>query len=57
MARHTKSRQFMQCVDNNFLMEVVEEPVNGSVLLDLVFTKKELVGDVMSEGSLGSVNP
>jgi len=54
MARHTRSRQFLQCIDNNFLMEVVEEPVNGSVLLELLFTKKkELVGDVVSEGSLG----
>lgn len=43
----------MQCIDGNFLTQVVKEPMRRSVLLDLVLTNKEgLIGDVKSGGSL-----
>jgi len=54
MARHTRSWQLLQCIDDNFLMQVVEELMWRGVLLDLVFpNKEELVGDVKAGGSLG----
>lgn len=44
----------MQWFEDNFLMQGVEEPTRGSVLLDLVLTNKEcLVGDVKAGDSLG----
>jgi len=39
-ARHTRSRWFLQHVDN-FLVQVVREMMRRSLLLDLVFTNKE----------------
>jgi len=53
-ARHTQSRRFLQSIDDNFLMQVVEEPTRKGSLLDLVLTNKEgLVEDVKAGGSLG----
>ena len=40
MARHARCRHFLQCVEDNFLMQVVEEPTRRGVLLDLVLSKK-----------------
>jgi len=40
-ARHVKSRRFLQSIDDNFLMQVVEEPMRRDVLLDLVLTKRD----------------
>ena len=40
MARHARCRHFLQCVEDNFLMQVVEEPTRWGVLLDLVLSKK-----------------
>ena len=46
--------RFLQSIDDNFLMQVVEEPTRKGALLDLVLTKKEgLVEDVKVGGSLG----
>jgi len=46
-ARHIQSRRFLQSIDDNFLMQVVEEPTRKGTLLDLVLTNKEgLVEDV-----------
>ena len=54
-ARHMQSRRFLQSINDNFLMQLVEEPTRRGVLLDLVLTNKEgLVEDVKLEGSLGS---
>jgi len=54
-ARHTQSRRFLQSIDDNFLVQVVEEPRRRGVLLDLVLTNKEtLVEDMKVGGSLGS---
>ncbi|GAB0208404.1 hypothetical protein GRJ2_003306100 [Grus japonensis] len=53
-AKHAQSRRFLQSIDDNFLTQVVEEPMRRGVLLDLVLTNKEgLVGDVKVGGSLG----
>ena len=53
-ARYTQSRRFLQSIDDNFLMQVVEEPTRKGALLDLVLTNKEgLVEDVKVGGRLG----
>jgi len=53
-ARHTQSRRFLQSIDNNFPMQVVEEPTRKGDLLDRVLTNKEgLAEDVKVGGSLG----
>ena len=53
-ARHTRSRQFLQCVDGNFLMQVMDELMKTGVLLDLVFSSEEgLVRDEKAGGRLG----
>ncbi|PKU44178.1 pre-mrna-processing factor 17 [Limosa lapponica baueri] len=51
-ARHAESRRFLQCIDDNFLTQVVEKPTRRGVLLDLVLTNKEgLVEDIKVVGS------
>ncbi|GAB0182816.1 hypothetical protein GRJ2_000746900 [Grus japonensis] len=53
-AGHKQSRKFLECVDDNFLLQVTEEPMRRGAMLDLVLTTKEgLVGDVKLKGSLG----
>mgnify|MGYP001856926604 FL=1 len=53
MARHMHSRQFLQCVKYNFLMQVLEELTRGGVLLGLVLTSKYgLVRETKVRGSL-----
>ncbi|GAB0209884.1 hypothetical protein GRJ2_003454100 [Grus japonensis] len=53
-AEHKQSRKFLECVDDNFLLQVTEEPTRRGATLDLVLTNKEgLVGDVKLKGSLG----
>jgi len=53
-ARQAQSRRFLQRINNNFLMQVVEEPIRKGALLDLVLTNKEgLVEDVKAGGRLG----
>ena len=54
VARHARSRRFLQCVEDNFLMQMVEEPTRGGVLLDLILTNKDgFVKEVKVGGSLG----
>ncbi|GAB0202677.1 hypothetical protein GRJ2_002733300 [Grus japonensis] len=49
-----QSRRFLECVDDNFLLQVIEEPTRRGAMLDLILTNKEgLVGDVKLKGSLG----
>ena len=44
----------MECMEDNFLMQLVKEPMRGAALLDLLFTNREgLVGDVEVGGCLG----
>jgi len=52
-ARHTRSRWFLQCVEDNFLTQVVEEPTRWGVLLDLVVSNRDvLVRDAKVGGSV-----
>ena len=52
--KHTQSKRFLQSIDDNFLTQVVEEPMRRGVLLDLVLTNKEgLVENVKVGSSLG----
>ncbi|GAB0178597.1 hypothetical protein GRJ2_000325000 [Grus japonensis] len=49
-----QSRKFLECINDNFLLQVIEEPTRGGAMLDLILTNKEgLVGDVKLKGSLG----
>ncbi|GAB0205366.1 hypothetical protein GRJ2_003002200 [Grus japonensis] len=53
-AGHKQSRRFLEYIDDNFLLQVIEEPMRRGAMLDLVLTNKEgLVGDVKLKGSLG----
>ncbi|GAB0177064.1 voltage-dependent L-type calcium channel subunit alpha-1C [Grus japonensis] len=53
-AEHRQSRKFPECVDDNLLLQVIEEPTRRGAMLDLILTnKKGLVGDVKLKGSLG----
>ncbi|KAF4803985.1 hypothetical protein TURU_011564 [Turdus rufiventris] len=52
-ARHKLSRRFLESIDNDFLIQVVEEPTRKDLLFDLMLTNKEgLVGNVKVGGSL-----
>jgi len=56
-AGHMQSRRFLQSIDDNFLMQVVEEPTRKGTLLDLALTnKKGLVEDVKVGGTHGCSN-
>ncbi|GAB0203516.1 hypothetical protein GRJ2_002817200 [Grus japonensis] len=53
-AGHKQSRRFLECIDDNFLLQVIKEPMRRGAMLDLVLTNKErLVGNVKLKGSLG----
>ncbi|GAB0208094.1 hypothetical protein GRJ2_003275100 [Grus japonensis] len=53
-AGHKQSRRFLECIDDNFLLQVTEESMRRGAMLDLVLTNKDgLVGDVKLKGSLG----
>jgi len=52
-AERKQSRRFLECVEDNFLMQLISEPTRGHASLDLLFTNREgLVGDVVG-GHLG----
>ena len=52
-AESKQSRRFLECVEDNFLTQLVGGPTRGGALLDLLFTNREgLVGGVMVEGCL-----
>ncbi|GAB0181498.1 hypothetical protein GRJ2_000615100 [Grus japonensis] len=53
-AGNKQSRRFLECVDDNFLLEVIEEATRTGAMLDLVLTNKEgLAGNVKLKGSFG----
>ncbi|GAB0189075.1 hypothetical protein GRJ2_001372800 [Grus japonensis] len=53
-AGHKQSRRFLECIDDNFLLQVIEEPMRRGAILNLVLTNKEgLLGNVKLKGSLG----
>ncbi|XP_064908670.1 uncharacterized protein LOC135578557 [Columba livia] len=49
-----QSRKFLECIEDNFRHQLVNEPTRGKTPLDLLFTNTEgLVGDVVVGGRLG----
>ncbi|GAB0203081.1 hypothetical protein GRJ2_002773700 [Grus japonensis] len=53
-ARHKQSRRFLECIDDNFLLQAIQELMRRGAMLGLVLTNKEgLVGNVKLKGSLG----
>jgi len=49
-----QSRRFLECVEDNFLTQLVSELTGGGASLDLLFTNREgLVGDVVVGVCLG----
>lgn len=53
-AQKRQSRKFLECTEDNFLHQLVNEPTRGKTPLDLLFTNREgLVGDVVVGGRLG----
>jgi len=53
-AERKQSRRFLECVEDNFLTQLVREPTRGGASLDLLFTNREgLVGDAVVGGCLG----
>jgi len=53
-AGHKQSWRFLEYVDDNFLLQVIEELMRTGAVLDLVLTNKEgLVRNVKLKGSLG----
>ncbi|KAK4810454.1 LOW QUALITY PROTEIN: hypothetical protein QYF61_004234 [Mycteria americana] len=49
-----QSRKLLECVQDNFLVQVMESPTRGEALLDLLLAKvEELTGEVKIGGSLG----
>lgn len=43
---------FLKCIEDNYLMQVLEEPMRRGMPMDLVTNKEGLVGDVKIGGSL-----
>ncbi|GAB0204603.1 hypothetical protein GRJ2_002925900 [Grus japonensis] len=53
-AGHKQSRRLLECVDDNFPLQVIEEPMRRGAMLDFVFTNRDgLVENVKLKGSLG----
>lgn len=45
---------FPECVEGNFLAQLVREPTGEGALMDLLFVNREgFVGDVMTGGHFG----
>ncbi|GAB0210072.1 hypothetical protein GRJ2_003473000 [Grus japonensis] len=56
IAERKQCRRFLECVEDNFLTQLVSEPTREGVLLDLLFVNRGLVGDVIFGGCLGHSN-
>ncbi|RMB92333.1 hypothetical protein DUI87_31207 [Hirundo rustica rustica] len=53
-AERRQSRKFLECMEDNFLSQLMGEPTRGGTMLDLFFVNADgLVGDVMVGGPLG----
>ncbi|RMB92461.1 hypothetical protein DUI87_31103 [Hirundo rustica rustica] len=53
-AERRQSRKFLECMEDNFLSQLVGEPTRGRTVLDLLFANRDgLVGDVVVGGRLG----
>ncbi|RMC14259.1 hypothetical protein DUI87_09350 [Hirundo rustica rustica] len=47
-AEKRQSREFLECVEDNFLLQLVSDPTRGGTMLDLLFANRDgLVGDVV----------
>jgi len=55
-AERKQCKRFLECVEDNFLTQLVSEPTRGGVSLHLLFTNRGLVGDVVFGGHLGLSN-
>jgi len=54
IAGHKQSRRFLDWVDDNFLLQVIEEPMRRGAILNFVLTNKEgLVGNAKLKSSHG----
>lgn len=52
-AERKQSRRFLDCVEDNFLTQLVSEPTREGSPLDWFVNREGLVGDVMVGGRLG----
>ncbi|TRZ14270.1 hypothetical protein HGM15179_012835 [Zosterops borbonicus] len=53
-AEKRQSRKFLECMDDNFLSQLVGEPIRGETMLDLLFTNRDgLLENVVVGGRLG----
>ncbi|RMC12138.1 hypothetical protein DUI87_11273 [Hirundo rustica rustica] len=53
-AEKRQSRKFLECMEDNFLSQLVGEPSSGGTMLDLLYVNRDgLVGDVVVGGQLG----
>ncbi|GAB0184556.1 hypothetical protein GRJ2_000920900 [Grus japonensis] len=50
-AGHKQSRRFLECVDDNFPLQVIEDPMRRGAMLHFVLTNKEV--NVKLKGSFG----
>ena len=49
-----QSRRLLECIEDNFLSQVIDRTTEGDVLLNLLVTNtSELTGNVKTGGSLG----
>ena len=54
----SQSRRFLECIEDNFLSQVIATSTRGDAILDRMVTKaSELIGDVKIGGSLGCSDP
>lgn len=40
-AEHRQSRRFLECLDEYFFLQVIDEPVRRSAMVDLILTNEE----------------
>ncbi|TRZ14353.1 hypothetical protein HGM15179_012750 [Zosterops borbonicus] len=56
-AERRQSRKLLECIEENFLLQLVREPTRGRTVLDLLFANRDgLVGDVVVGGHLGNTD-
>ena len=49
-----QSRRLLECIEDNYLSQVIDSPTRGGAILDLLVTNaSELISDVKIGGSLG----
>ncbi|KAF4792858.1 hypothetical protein TURU_116628 [Turdus rufiventris] len=52
-AEKRQSRKVLECLEDDFLLQLVSEPTSEGIMLDLLFARDGLVGDVVVGGCLG----